>query len=172
MKIYHEDLRRNKNRGTTLVELLVVIAIMTVLIGSVVNLRGYLNGKQARQCAYKLEAALSEIRMETMSKSTGEKESVYLNLENNNGDIYAKQWIKGNEKSDLIGEQVAVQVTDTKGQVKTLENGGTVSFYFDRATGGVLEEATQYIVIEISQGTSTYIVEMEPVTGNIECRKK
>lgn len=172
MKKYHINLFLKENRGATLVELLVVIAIMTILIGSVVNLGGYLNGKQARQCAYKIEAALSEIRMETLSKSTGEKESVYLDLENSNGDIYAKQWIKGTSKSDLIGEQVTIQVTDTKGQTKSLENGTAVSFYFDRATGGLLEETTQYTIIEISQGAVTYVVEMEPVTGNIECRKK
>lgn len=161
-----------ENKGTTLVELLVIIAIMVIVTGSVLNLRGYLNGKQARQCAYKLEAALSEIRMETMSKSNGEKESVYFIIENNNGEIFAKQKIKESEKSDLIGQEVTVRVIDNKGLEKELKSGGTVSIYFDRATGGLHKEADLYTVIEISQGATTYIVEIEPVTGNIECRKK
>ena len=88
MRIITED-----SRGVTIVEFLVIIAIMLIVTGSVMNLGGYLNGKQARQCAYKLEAALSEIRVETMSKSNGELESVYLSIENQEGRIYAKQVI-------------------------------------------------------------------------------
>lgn len=160
------------HRGITMVELMVIVAIMLVVTGSVINLGGYLNGKQARQCAYKLEAALSEIRTETMSKSTGELESVYFVLENTGGNIYAKQIIKGNERSDLIGEQVEVLVTDSMGISSVLENGSQAYIYFDRASGGLAEQAVRYTQIEIIQGITTYIVEIEPETGRIECRKK
>lgn len=163
---------KQNNRGTTLVELMVIVAIMLVLIGSVMNLSGYLDGKQARQCSYKLEAALSEIRMETMSKSNGEKESVYFIIENRNGEIYARQMIKGTEKNDKIGQKVSIRVIDKSGASKDLEAGSSVSIYFDRSTGGLLEDAIQYTKIEVTQGLTTYIVEIEPGNGNVSCKKK
>ena len=160
------------HKGITMVELMVIVAIMLVVTGSVINMGGYLNGKQARQCAYKLEAALSEIRTETISKSTGELESVYFVLENREGEIFAKQIIKGNERSDLIGEQVEVVVTDSTGISSLLESGSSAAIYFDRATGGLSEQAVQYTQIEISQGITTYVVEIEAQTGNVQCEKK
>ena len=65
-----------------------------------------------------------------------------------------------------------VQVIDATGISKTLENGDKICVYFDRATGGMSKEAPQYTKIEISQGITTYVVEIEPTTGNVGCKKK
>lgn len=161
------------NRGTSIVELLVIMAILAILVGMVANLFGYLNGKQAKQCAYKLEAALSEIRMETMSKSDGEKESVYFVLENNDGQILAKNKIKENTSSDMIGEKVIITVKDAAGAtIGELSDGNAVIIYFNRATGALLEESEKYATFEINQGKVTYVVGIEPTTGRISCERK
>lgn len=161
------------NRGTSIVELLVIMAIMAILVGMVTNLFGYLNGKEAKQCAYKLEAAISEIRMETMSKSDGEKESVYLVLENRNDQIYAGRSIRSDVTSDLIGEKVVITVKDASGnEIGVLTDGKAVPIYFNRATGALLEESEKYAAFEVTQGKVTYVVKIEPTTGRISNERK
>ena len=159
------------NSGVSIVELLVIIAIVAILSGAAVNLFGYLNGKQARQCAYKLEAAISEIRMETMSKSDGEPDSVYLEVVNEDDKIYAKRMIKGTEAKDLIGEKVSVFAIDTTGAENMISSGTYVRVFFNRATGALLKEAA-HPQFKIVQGNTTYIVAIEPTTGRISCERQ
>lgn len=161
------------DRGTSIVELLVIMAIMAILVGMVANLFGYLNGKQAKECAYKLEAALSEIRMETMSKSDGEKESVFFVLENNAGRIFAKTKVNDVTSSDVIGEKVIITVKDETGiTTGELSEGSAIIIYFNRATGALMEESEKYAVIEINQGNVTYVVKIEPTTGRTSCDRR
>ena len=171
MKKNKENIYLQDNKGMSIVEILVIIAIVAVLSGVAVNLFGYMNGKQARQCAYKLEAAISEIRMETMSKSTGEPDSVYLEIINEGGSIYAKRMIKGTETKDLIGEKVSVTAYDTNAQVIQLDENQYGRVYFNRATGALEKVATcsKFVII---QGNTTYVVEIEPTTGRISCEKQ
>lgn len=155
------------NKGMSMIELLAVMAIMAVLIGSATNIVGYLSGKQAKQCAYKMDAILSETRMETMSKSSGEKDSVYLIIKNESGKIYAVQKIKDNEKSTLLGNSVKIVARDIQGSEMELGNGTSFKVYFNRATGALYDEADNYCEIRISQGKNTYVVTIEPTTGKI-----
>ena len=155
------------NQGTSMIELLVVMAIMAVLLGTATNIVGYLSGKQAKQCAYKMDAILSETRMETMSKSTGEKDSVYITIKNENGKIYAVQKIKDNEKSTLLGNSVKIVARDMQGSEMELGNGTSFKVYFNRATGALYDEANNYCEMRISQGKTTYVVAIEPTTGKI-----
>ena len=160
------------NQGTSMIELLVVMAIMAVLVGSAVNIVGYLGGKQARQCAYKMDAMLSETRMETMSKSTGEKDSVYLTIKNDGGKIYAIQTIKGTDNCTLLGSSVKVKAVDVKGSEMELGDGTSLSVYFNRATGALYDEAGNYCKMRITQGTATYVVSIVPTTGKISYERE
>lgn len=161
------------NRGMSIVELLVIIAIMAIAVGMIANLFGYMNGKQAKQCAYKLEAALSEIRMETMSKSNGEKEDVYFVLENKESQIYAARKIKDEVSKDLIGEKVIITVKDVTGNITgELTEGTAVPVYFNRATGALDKDSAGYAVFEITQGNVTYVVGIEPTTGRVSSERK
>lgn len=160
------------NQGTSIIELIVVIAIMAVLLGTATNIVGYLSGKQAKQCAYKMDAMLSESRMETMSKSTGEKESVYLAFKNEGGKIYAVQTIKGNETSALIGSGVTIKAKDVKGNETSLLDGASINVYFNRATGALYDEIGNYCEIRVSQGSTTYMVSIVPTTGKISYERE
>lgn len=160
------------HRGTSIVELLVIMAIVAVLVGMSTNLTGYLSGKQARQCAYKLEAAISEIRVETMSKSNGEKESVYLLIQNEEDMIYTKRIIRGKEQRDLVGEKVIVRMLGNNELVSDLSKGVEVPIYFNRATGALLEDSLPYSVMEIQQGRVVYLLTIEPTTGHVSCERK
>ncbi|MBR5596411.1 MAG: prepilin-type N-terminal cleavage/methylation domain-containing protein [Lachnospiraceae bacterium] len=171
MKKNKKEFFLQDNQGMSIVELLVIIAIVAVLTGVAVNLFGYMNGKQARQCAYKLEAAISEIRMETMSKSNGELDNVYLKIVNENDKIYAVRMIKGTEAKDVIGEKVTVIAIDTTGGESTISSGSFVPIFFNRATGALLAES-MYPKFRITQGNTNYVVEVEPTTGRITCERQ
>ena len=161
------------NRGTSIIELLVVMAIMGIFIGTATNITGMLSGKQAKQCAYKLESALSEIRMETMSKSTGIKDSntgvldVYLTLNiNSDGEVCVERNIKGKTKEDVIGKNVTVNASKSSGSSIELAEGTDVNVYFERSTGALHEDA-EYCEFQIMQGNVIYVVKIVPATGKI-----
>lgn len=160
------------NSGTSIVELLAVMAIMAVMLGTATNIVGYLSGKQARQCAYKMDAILSETRMETMGKSTGEKESVYLSVKNDGGKIYAVQTMKDVQNSFLIGKNVTITATDVKGSEMELVNGTSFDIYFNRSTGALYDDAGNYCKIKITQGRVTYVVSVVPTTGKISYERE
>lgn len=158
---------KRDNRGTSIIELMVIIAILAILLGMMLNITGYLNGKQARECAYKVDAALAKIRMETMSKSTG-TEDVFLTLKQKDGKLYAVSRIKGEVAEEVVGNGKVSGKAITIDQ-NTVELDGTheVSIYFNRATGALSKNQTRYIRLEFTQGTVTYKVEIEPLTGKI-----
>ncbi len=160
------------NRGTSLIELMVVMAILAVLAGGMVSIMGFLNGKEAKQCAYKMKSALDCARVETMSKSNGEKESVYLTFQNIEGQIYAVQKKKDSEKKELVGKNVTITAQDVKGTEILLENGSSISVYFKRTTGALYDEADNFCKMQVSQGKVTYVVNVDAATGRISYERE
>lgn len=153
------------NRGMSIIEVIIILAMMAVLLGFMTNIIGYLSGKQARECAYKLDASLAGIRMDTMSKSTGGND-VFLTLEKRNGQFFVIRNIKGTEKQELVGgEQLTVKAIDAKGNEVEINDSNSITFYFNRETGGLQKDTDWYERIIITQGRVTYEVTIEPVTG-------
>lgn len=156
---------KKDNRGMSIIEILVVIAMMAVLLGFMTNIVGYLTGKQARECAYKIDASLARIRMDTMSKSTGGND-VFLTIEKRDGQIWAIRNVKGEEKQEIIGgTQVKVTAYDDKGGEVEINDSGSITFYFNRETGGLQKDTVWYERIVVEQGSVAYEVSIEPVTG-------
>lgn len=156
---------KQDNRGMSLVELIVVIAILSVLVSAGVNITGFMNGKHARECAYKIDAALANVRMETMSKSTGGND-VFLTLKQEGGEFYGILNVKGAEKKEKLGSnrvQITAYVDDSDTGADVDETG--ITFYFDRATGAVKKDAVRYRRIQVTQGAVVYEVTIEPATG-------
>lgn len=159
-------------RGTSMVELIAIMAILAILLGASGNALGYLNGKEAQQCAYKTEAVLSEIRMETMSKSSGEKESVYARLQKDGDQITVIRKIWEEEKKDRIGKNVVVTVKEIGGNEWKLEDGDGVNIYFQRSTGALYDDAGNICQIKVSQGRNSFVVKIEPTTGKISYERE
>lgn len=155
------------NHGTTIIEVIVVMAILAIFVAGTTNIVGRLRGKQANQCAYKMEAVLSEIRTETMSKSNGDKESVYLTIANEDGSIYAELKIRDDTNRHLLGKDVTVKAYPKVGAAKTLVEGSKVQVYFERSTGALYSDNNNYCKFEIKQGNVTYVVNIIPETGKI-----
>ena len=161
------------NRGTSIVELLTVMAILAVFVGVSTNIVGMLSGKQAKQCAYKMEAALSETRVETMSKSNGEKDSVYLTFANVDGEIYAKQKVRDHQSSDFLGKNVTVKAFKMAGgNPDELTAGTEINIYFERSTGALYDEDSNYCKFEVTQGNVTYVVSVVPLTGKVSYERQ
>ena len=156
---------KNDNRGMSIIEIVIILAMMAVLLGFMTNITGYLSGKQAKECAYKIDASLAGIRMDTMSKSTGGKD-VFLTIEKNNGQFYAIKNVKGTEKWEVIGgSQITVTAVDKDGNETEINDSDSVTFYFNRETGGLQKDTVWYEKIIITQGRVTYEVTIEAVTG-------
>lgn len=163
---------KQDNRGLSLVELIVVIALLAVISTAGVNITGYLNGKQARECAYKIDTALANVRIETMSKSTG-NDDVYLTLQKENGEFYGIFSVKGDIRKERLGSnKVSITAYDMDDIEYVLEEGREITFYFDRATGALKKDKIRYKRIQVTQGNVVYEVSIEPTTGKFSYERK
>lgn len=75
-----------KDQGFSLVELLVVLAIMAVLATAAVTGIGMLGGARMNQCVEKMDSALNEARVNTMSRGSGS----FLLSRDEAGDYYVQ----------------------------------------------------------------------------------
>ena len=156
---------KKDNRGVSIIEMVIIMAMLFALLGGMINIAGVMSGKQARECTHKIVAALASIRTETMSKSTGNND-VSLTIKKNDGKIYVIRDVKDTTKEDIIGSGKLEIIAYVSGQEEdNLEKGDSIVFYFDRETGGLKKDTTQYDEILIKQGRVCYKVSIVPVTG-------
>ena len=176
-------------RGFSLVELIVVIAIISIIGAGAYSMLGLLNGKYARECATKTQAAVSQTKVAAMSKSKGAAlYDVYIRIYTNaDGAIYVDS-VTGHGTSEefrtteKIGN-AKVTVRAVKGRLGTEASDSTVTLStaneiiiaFDRADGtfnevlsaegGVKETDIYWKRIIFAQGSVEYVLEFVPVTG-------
>lgn len=175
-------------RGFSLVELIVVIAIISVIGAGAYSMLGLMNGKYAKECATKTQAALSQTRVAAMSKSKGAAlYDVYIRIYTENGSVYVDS-VTGRgtpeevRTTEVIGNS-KVTVSAVKGKRgteasdSTVTLGGTTEIIvaFNRADGtfnevlssegGVKETDTYWKKIIFTQGSVEYVLELIPLTG-------
>lgn len=179
-------------RGFSLVELIVVIAIISIFGAGANSMLGLLNGKYAKECATKTQAALSQTKVAAMSKSKGAAlYDVYIRIYTDAGGSIYVDSVTGRGTSEefrtteKIGNaKVTVSAvkgrlgTDASDSTVTLEGANEIIIAFDRADGtfnevalsfsggSVAKEADVYWKrIVFSQGSVEYVLELVPVTG-------
>lgn len=176
-------------RGFSLVEMIVVIAIISIIGAGAYSMLGLMNGKYAKECATKTQAALSQTKVTAMSKSKGAAlYDVYIRIYTDaNGSIYLDS-VTGHgtpgefRTTEKIGN-AKVTVRAVKGRVGTeasdctvaLDDSNEIIIAFDRADGtfnevlsaqdGVKETDIYWKRIVFSQGSVDYVLELVPVTG-------
>ncbi len=163
---------KGNNKGLSLVELIVVIAIMAVLIGIGTFSLSLLFGTQAKSCAQKVSAMLSETKTGCMSRFDETMTLSYRDAATDtdpsvtSDGYYAENRVFTMKKDASLFEaastqmrrmgspRVVITVHLTDGTVFELGENNSITISFDRASGA-FEEVTA-------------TVDGNPVTGYID----
>ncbi len=172
-------------KGYSLIELIVVIAILGIIAFSGFSMMGLLSGKYAKECATKMQSAMSESKVDALGKSKGAAEydvyvRLYMDADEN---IYIDSVVGDQTETTKIGSH-RVQVTAVKGTLGT-DSGDTVELSslgadgiviaFNRSDGSFNpvqgETDVYWKKILFSQGSITYQIEMVARTGKFSLTK-
>lgn len=185
-------MRKNKNKGFTLVELIVVISIFTILLGILEPSVSSIFGFRAQRAANSIASALDRTKTEAMNRLVGEmvltKESdgFYISYNLHKGKYYgceqtqAKKIAPANAKIGYTTDRSGYQ--DLSGQLIITfnrENGGfrqiqseivttdSVTTALNDKNDVVFHDTGAYCTaIIVKGGSRTYTIEMEKDTGS------
>jgi prepilin-type N-terminal cleavage/methylation domain-containing protein len=155
------------NKGVSLVELIVVMAIMSVLIGTVSYGISFSSGKQAEECARKIESTLEAMRTASIGKYeiTG-----VLSYDENRGYVFTETVkINSNDTTGTTTETIVgnknVKVYFGDGSADTeLTASNSITFQFSRSTSGLTEGCTN---LKITKANKTMNIEIAKLTGKV-----
>lgn len=185
-------MRKNKNKGFTLVELIVVISIFTILLGILEPSVSSIFGFRAQRAANSIASALDRTKREAMNRLVGEmvltKESdgFYISYNLHKGKYYgceqtqAEKIAPANAKIGYTTDRSGYQ--DLSGQLIITfnrENGGfrqiqseivttdSVTTALNDKNDVVFHDTGAYCTaIIVKGGSRTYTIEMEKDTGS------
>lgn len=120
---------KNDNRGISLTELMVVIAIVAILSGGVLMMFGTLNGWRVRECSDKLTAAMSETKVQAMSKTSAQM-TIFFNEDE--GYILDKSFA---EQEKLAGTKITITYSDSVGSKHIDIKNDPLIISYDRSSG-------------------------------------
>jgi prepilin-type N-terminal cleavage/methylation domain-containing protein len=163
---------RNKNAGFSLIELVVAVAILAVFSIGVCMTVFTSSSRNARSVATEINSALSEARVQALSKSDASLEFAY-------DDSLGKYVLKPSYNSEMVlngSNRVKIQYTESVniGDAETLvdvTDTDTLTLTYDRSTGGFQPIRTdgtdKYYCrsIRISGGSKTYVIKLSTETG-------
>lgn len=166
------------NKGMSLVELMVVIAIITILGGVGIMGVNAMTGKPAQKCAQQIVYSLEKHRTSTMGKVG----AAYVLTRDENGDIYAKEYLSNNETIDISkdSEDIASEykLGDSKMKISyvcsdstttVLGNDMSLILQFDRSSGAFKKQGNGSYCTEIivERGGRTHKITLVPLTGKV-----
>lgn len=158
---------KKNNKGFSLVELIVVIAIMAVLMAAIITYIGTLGTAQAKKCANGIVTGFSQTKVCAMSRS-----SASMVVYSNDDGVFLLTKQGSNERIEKIGSTGAVveyrTVRDASSFTPVGNSAATgVKIEFDRASGACkkMVSGNYCYGFKITCGKTTYIVNIEPLTG-------
>lgn len=163
-------MKKNDNRGLSLVELIICIAIISILVGMFISSMNYVGNSQARALANSIKTAVGQARIQTMGKY-----ETFLYIYRNDSDkkYYKETWRKANEegfvreKTELLGKNrptVTYYVNgEPSGTSHTIEGNPSdgLLISFDRTNGKEISKSITGSSFKDSEGNNITLV-----TGN------
>jgi len=176
---------KKKNEGFTIVELIVVIAMLSIFIGIFAANIGQITGYNAKECYKKIASAITENKIETLSKAK-ETGDIYLQIYQNATDdkIYVRT-VRDGKKATKEYTNIT-KLTKRSGITVTyeLKNGASVTtktateadplnICYNRASGALVDPDDSYKVsklqkIIVSSGGYKYTIDIVPATGKVK----
>ena len=186
-------MRKNKNKGFTLVELIVVISIFTVLLGILEPSVSSIFGFRAQRAANNIASALDRTKTEALNRLVGEmvltKESdgFYISYNLHKGKYYGCEQTQA-EKIAPANAKIGYTTTDHSDYQDlsdrliitfNRENGGfrpiqseivttdsVTTALKDKNDGAFYDAGAYCTAIIVKGGSRTYTIEMEKDTGS------
>ncbi|MCX4321925.1 MAG: prepilin-type N-terminal cleavage/methylation domain-containing protein [Lachnospiraceae bacterium] len=165
------------NRGYSMIELIIVLAIIAVIMGTVFYSIILVFSANARSCANDIQRSIGDCKVTTMGKS-----SAYMTLyrDSTNENVYTQMHVQDSGGSypypaygdaQKVGTQkVSVKYKSDTGTETELLAGDEIEIWFDRATGGFLDDGTRtlYEYIRVEGGSKNYKIVLTKLTGKSE----
>lgn len=173
-------MKKEDNRGVSLVELIVVIAIMGIMIGVMGYGLGMVSKKPVDECAKKIETILNQNRTNAMGNTEAWVE-LYLNNDSDKR-VTVKTHLLNSTREGLpdlreteavIGaSDVGVRLyTDASDPGITLGTGHRrISFKRDSGSLAGDETGKVYTIIEIYKGSYVRTIELDRLTGKVKLK--
>lgn len=172
---------RNKNKGFSMIELILVIAIMGIATAMISIGFGYITHANTKSTAKRLNAELSQLQINTMSR----KEHPYMYLYKMGDGYYIKYSTKekdtnltssngkliGNSKIVIRYKGYKVDLHDKKMEEfsETLRDGTPIRLGFKKDSGAFIghdgKRYTEILVTNTQKNASSYTVKMYQATG-------
>lgn len=138
-------MKRDDNRGFSLVELIIVIAIMVIILGMLGASLNFIGNSQARSLANSIKTAIGQTRIQTMGKYDS---YLYIYRDPSDDKYYKKVWKRSNlgileaEDREAIGKQKPIVKYYIEGDTSTehiLDGSHGLLIKFDRTNGKEVE---------------------------------
>lgn len=177
---------KKKNEGFTIVELIVVVAMLSIFIGIFAVNIGRITGYNAKECYKKISSAITENKIETLSKAK-ETGDIYLQIYLNPADrnkIYArtvrngksatKQYTDVTKLAKRTGITISYELKNGSSvTTKTVTATNPLNICFNRSTGALVDPDDSYNVsklqkIIVKSGSYEYSIDIVPATGKVK----
>ncbi len=159
----------NKDKGFSLVEVLIVVAILVVLAGTAAIGVNIVSGRAAGQCASQLKSSILSNRTNALGRTSAE-----LMVSKDANGVFIVESINGSSlATKYVGKKdVSISCSIDGGASYNDLNGSSVSFTFDRSSGGLASvngaPAVADIKFKIAKNSSSYIVTVHHLTGKTD----
>lgn len=167
---------RGDNKGYSLIELVIVLAIIAIIMSTVFYSIILIFSANAKSCANNIQRAIGDCKVTTMGKA-----SAYMTLYRNaEGNVYTQMHVKDGgaypypsygEAQKVGTQKVTVKYKPSSASAETeLLAGDEIEIWFDRATGGFLDDGshTFYEYIRVEGGSKNYKIVLTELTGKSE----
>lgn len=172
--------KKNDNRGMSLVEIILVIALMIVVAGVTGYGVSLIGQKPVEECARKVEIALNQNRTNSMGKKVAYLE-FYMTASDSSGRVAFREYSQSARESDVReGAEAVIGASDVKLRfvyknvegVESVVPMGTapIKVSFKRDSGSLVEEGSGLVLdrIEVYKGEGHIkTISIDKLTGKV-----
>lgn len=148
-----------EKKGYSLIELIVVIAILAACGGLITANIALVPRNEAKKCAQSIDAALSECKIEAMTKAGGMSLKLYADAD---GNIHLA-YLSGDGSTVVSDDRIANSRATVTVDSSALSQTGSI-WSFERNSGSV-KNATGDSAIVVSGGGRSWTIKLYQLTG-------